>query len=53
MTDKKIENVAVEQEELNIDEISAEELEAQAGGMMESISPDFDCNGSFTCGTYD
>ena len=52
MTDKKIENVAVEQEELNIDEISAEDLEEQAGGMM-AISPGFDCNGSFTCGTYD
>ncbi|WP_170940446.1 hypothetical protein [Pseudoalteromonas sp. NBT06-2] len=51
MKNEKLENVTAEEQEINLDEISAEELEAQAGGLMPSMIDD--CNGTFTCVTYD
>ncbi|MCG7536144.1 hypothetical protein [Pseudoalteromonas sp. OOF1S-7] len=49
MSDKKLEDVTTDEQELDIDEVSAEELEDQAGGMHQ-VAPCGTYNGD--CGVY-
>ncbi|WP_160317401.1 hypothetical protein [Pseudoalteromonas sp. R3] len=50
MSDKKVENVTTQEQMLDIDEVSAEELEEQAGGLAHRDRDDDvkDCIGPFT-----